>query len=204
MKEDKTPWVISFILSIVLFLLILFVVVKGVRNRIDVNQPLQDTFLNLSAGKSITQSFTAKHDFINIVILNFKNPGLKNHGQFRFLLLSEKGKSLVERLFSGYNIGDPSQIRFQFDPIQSSKNKNFTLLVEAISLDEPQIGIGASKEGDLNFSLYYRVASRKAALSDFLNNLTKYFLNDKSFFIPWGLLVIFLAGLGVRDVLKIR
>lgn len=202
MRGDKASWVLSF-LGICAFIVILLGLILGLRNRADVFQPAQDRFLELSAGERLSQRFTAKHDFINIVILNFKNPGLANHDQFRFLLLSEKGEILVERLFSGYNIGDPSQVRFQFDPIPNSKNKNFTISLEALPPTSiPKIGVGAKSENILSFSVYYRANDKKTVLVDFLSNMWGKIFKDPLFFISWLFTILVLAGIGIKQIGK--
>ncbi|MBM3208994.1 hypothetical protein FJZ40_01740 [Candidatus Shapirobacteria bacterium] len=200
MSESRLPWYLSFALGVLFIFLSLLAAWLGVRNRLDTDQSFRDAFVSFSPGKPLTQTFTARHDFINIVILQFKNPGLANRGEFRFSLKSEEGVLLVERSFSGYNIGDPSLVRFQFDPIPASRGERFAIAVEAVSLNEPPIGVGIGRTGGLSFSAYYRTADKKAGLADLLNNLTQKLLGDKIFFALWALALFLLAGQGVKVI----
>jgi hypothetical protein len=203
MKEDKIAWFLSF-LNIFLFLIFSLGIILGLRNRLDFSQPIQDRFLDFKFGAKISQRFRANHDFINIVILNFKNPGLENHGQFRFLLLSDKNETLSEQIFSGYNIGDPSQIRFQFEPIRLSKGKDFTIVLESLSSAEAKaVGVGIKNDGNLFFSVYYRASDKKAILGDFVKNIFGRVKNDFLFFIIWFLSITVLLVFGTMKF-KIR
>ena len=204
MKEHRFSWYISFTVCFFSILFSLLICWLGVRNRLDGGQPLHETFIDLHPGSPVAQTFTAKHDYINIVILQFKNPGLANRGDFRFFLTSEDGEVLVERPFSGLNIGDPSNLRFQFEPISPSRDKNYTVSVEATSSDEPSVSIGVSRKGELNFSAYYRVLDKKTALVDLLDNLGQAILSDRIFLFLWGFVIFLLMGAGIIQIRKTK
>ena len=202
LRRDKFSWCLSFFIGILLFAVSLLVPWLGVRNRLDIQQPLRDTWVPLSVGKSVSQSFTATNNFVNVVILYFKNPGLGNKGELQFSLQLEDGTSLVERQFSGYNIGDPSDVRFQFEPLLSSKNKKFIIVVKSLSSVEPQISIGASNNYGLSYSVYYRTTDKKMALIGLLSNFGKRFIADKTFCLFWGLTVLLFSAVGMRQFKK--
>jgi len=189
MKAHKLSWQLSLGYCFLGILIPLAVSFLGVRNRLDTSQPVQDGFVTLDSKKILKQTFTANHDYINIIILNLKNPGLANQGEFLFSLDSEEGDVLAERPFSGYNIGDPSVVRFQFDPIASSKNKKFNILIKELVPATPSIGVASSRERGLNYLVYYRTIDKKTAMIDLLNNLKRIFLSDLIFFVFWLFLI---------------
>lgn len=202
LRRDKFPWCLSFFIGILLLAVSFLILWLGVRNRLDIQQPLRDTWVTLSAGKSVGQSFTATNNFVNVVILHFKNPGLANKGELQFSLQSEDGAILVERQFSGYNIGDPSDVRFQFEPLLSSKNKKFIIVVKSLSPVEPQISIGASNNYGLSYSVYYRTVDKKTALVGLLRNFGKRFFEDKSFCVFWALIILATLSMRARQFKK--
>jgi len=202
MKNPKLSWRICFIYSLIGIFLPLLISVVGIKNRLDVSQPFQDTFVNLPGEGILEQTFVANHDFVNIVILSLKNPGLANKGEFLFSLQTEEGQPLVERTFSGYNIEDPCSIRFQFDPLTSSKNKKLKILIRSLTSTEPSIGVGASRKDGLSYSVYYKTVDKKSAVLELVSSLTKRFWADKVFFIFWLFLLSFFGVVVIRMLKK--
>ncbi len=218
MKKYKSPWFLNFL---VIFLLLTFFLVLSlflVKNRLDFSQNSQQIFINLLFKTPMLQTFTAQHNFINIITLQMKNPGMTNKGQFK-LTVKKDNLTLVEQLFSGQNLGDPADVKFQFNPIPSSKSKNFSIIIESLSADEPlAVAVGAAKkdvldkentffgqerlEGDLKFSVYYRVFDKKEVLNQLFNNFSRNLFDDKIFFIFWIVVVVILGATGVKEVLK--
>lgn len=181
----------------------LFISIFMIRNRIDILQNEQNDYLPLSSGQVISQSFTSRHNFLDMVILNLKNPGLINRDEYQFLLKSEDGEKLFEQTFSGFNIGDPGQIRFQFSPIQDSKNKKFIFYLSPLKattaenvgvavkkggiegLDNILINGGAYYNGILSFSTLYRASNKVDIFATFFKELFYKFNQDRLFGFFW-------------------
>lgn len=191
-KKDKVAWLISFSIGFFLIVFSFLFPWLAVRNRFDSNQPDRDIFMPLRPGKNLSQTFTANHNLINIVILCFKNPGLANKSEFKFLLKSSEGKNLVEKTFSGFNTGDPSDIRFQFEPIADSKGKVFTIEVSTFSPEEPLLSMGTDGQKGLSYAVYYRTMNKKLAFLDLLESFSLRFFSDVTFSIFWLFSLIFL------------
>ncbi|PIQ70511.1 hypothetical protein COS55_00205 [Candidatus Shapirobacteria bacterium CG03_land_8_20_14_0_80_40_19] len=192
MKNHKLLWVVTIgfsFLGIVFPLLFSLFVVK---NRQDASQPLQDSFVALSEKGIIEQTFIAQNDFINIIMLNFKNPNFADKGDFLFSLKSSDGQLLVEMPFSGYNIGDPSTVRFQFEPISLSKNKKFIFSIKSVSSGGVTISMASSKKKGFNYAVYYRTVNKKSEAIDLIGRLFKGLLSDPLFLVFW-LLLLFLT-----------
>lgn len=214
MSMNKLPWLLALFVIILSLVAILFLPL-GIKNRLDTRQSERNDFLTL-ADKKITQGIKVKHDQLNIIILNFRNPNFENHSQFRFQLLSESGEIVVDQLFSGYNLGDPSDLRFQFSPIQQSKEKDYSIILEALSpLETPPVSV-AVKTGNLkdwkpislsdgkidktlSFSAYYHASNKKVVMVDFIKGIISKITDDYFFFIGWFLALALVLIVKVRN-----
>lgn len=192
MKNHKLLWVVTIGFSFLGIVLPLLLSLFAIKNRQDASQPLQDSFVALSEKGIIEQTFTAKNDFINMIMLNFKNPNFADKGDFLFSLKSSDGQLLVEMPFSGYNIGDPSTVRFQFEPISSSKNKKFTFSIKSVSSGGTTISMVSSKKNGFNYAVYYRTVNKKSEAIDLIGRFFKGLLSDPLFLVFW-LLLLFLT-----------
>jgi hypothetical protein len=204
MKKISLPWFLCIIYIILGLTLPFLISLFAVRNRLDNVQPDQNIYINLREKESVDQVFKANHDFINIVILNLKNPGLVSKGDYLFSLKSEDGSLLSEKAFSGYNVGDPSSVRFQFDPIAVSKNKKFVFSVKSLTKENPGISVGANKDNQLNYSVYYRNLNKKAVAVDYLMNLVNILRSDFVFFTFWILLLFSLIWIKLLGIKKTK
>lgn len=198
MKNNRLLWVSTLVFSFLGIVLPLFLSLFAVKNRQDTSQPLQDSFITLSETGSIEQVFTAKNDFINIIMLNFKNPNFADKGDFLFSLKSLDGQSLFEIPFSGYNIGDPSTIRFQFEPIPSSKNKKFIFSIKSLSPGGSTISVVSSKKNGINYTVYYRTANKKSEAINLVGHFFKGLLSDPLFLVFWLLLIFLIIWVKIK------
>lgn len=192
MKNHKLLWAVTIVFSFLGIVFPLLFSLFVVKNRQDASQPLQDSFVALPEKGIIEQTFTAKNNFINIIKLNLKNPNFADKGDFLFSLKSSDGQLLVEMPFSGYNIGDPSTVRFQFEPISSSKNKKFIFSIKSVSSGGTTISMASSKKKGFNYAVYYRTVNKKSEAIDLIGRLFKGLLSDPLFLVFW-LLLLFLT-----------
>ena len=170
-----------FVASVICLFIItsLFVTVFLVRNRLDA-QYFGERFVKVD--KPFKFRFTPIHDNINILIIPLKNPGLINKSEFSLRIYSD-GDNIREISFSGYNVGDPSDVKFQFEPITNSKDKN--LDVEIISNDyQNPILINTDINGP-SFRAYYRSINKKEVIGEWVNAWGKRFINNIPFFVSW-------------------
>lgn len=175
-------WTLAILIIVGFFSINLGINWLGVRNRLD-TQIFGSRFIELD--DRLEYSVVPENDFLNIVIIDFKNPGLANHGSFHFSILDPEGHEIRHLEFSGWNIGDPGSVRFQFEPIPNSSGRNFIILIKAEPTEDPSIKIAVDKEGNLAFSTYYRTLSKKAVLSNLLSFWAKRVSNDIGFFSFW-------------------
>lgn len=100
-------------------------------------------------GGASTLSVFAYHDFkqyffsdqpnLTAVATSIKNPNLKNQKDVIFTLLDESGNMIREEKISGRNIGDGDFVKFIFDPIQDSKNKKYSFILNSPDASEEEV-----------------------------------------------------------------
>lgn len=180
------PWPLTILIAVALICLGFFISLFGVRNRLDA-QVFGGKFLEIR--DSVETTFIPKHDFLNIIILAFKNPSLDNKGNFKFRIFDENGTVLREVDFSGRNIGDPSNVRVQFEPLPRSAGKNLTLHVERTTADQPLVSIATGDKDEVAFASYYRTINKRQTGEDILSYWRGILVNNLFFFGPWAILL---------------
>lgn len=139
------------------------------RNRLDTEAP-GTSYLPFAESRPFT--FTPKHSGLNIILLRMKNPDLADTSDFVFTIGDSTGQTLRRLNFSGRNIGDPSDVRLQFDPILNSSGQPLTLAVSSPS---------KSVKLENGFRAYYRTSGLSVNLAPFTR--------DPVFMVLWALLV---------------
>jgi hypothetical protein len=168
-------------------LIILIIVWAGVmfvvRNRLDQARGVS-SFLPLT--QDVSTEFTTNENGLNIIILHLKNPGLVNTDNYK-ITLSDGVSVLFEQEFSGFNVGDPSDLRFQFPPI-ISKGKRLSLAVSPITKNSVMpLQIGHDGDNKISLQAFYRNQDWPNLLKTSLNRI----FQDKVFLVQWlGLLTI--------------
>lgn len=163
--------------------LYLILLLFGIRNRLDMQRPASKA-VPLHVSKET--SFTPVHNFLNIIVFSMKNPDFENIEEFRASLIDKKGGGILRTLeFSGRNLKDPGDVRFQFDPISDSAGKEMVLRIEDKQDDGPPVGVYVGVDEGIAFHSYYRVPGKKAALSTFVERWRENVLSNLGFFIVW-------------------
>jgi hypothetical protein len=160
--------------------------VFGVRNRID-SQIAGEKFEILKEKKE-TQ-FTANNNYLNIVIFRMKNPGIENNGEFSFELKNENDEVIREIKFRGMNVGDPSDMRFQFDPVENSKDKTYKIVLKPDD-SKPTVSVEVSSDNKISYKSYFRTLNKGQAASSFIALLESKVKANSKFFIFWGLSLV--------------
>lgn len=196
---NKKTWLLIIFGLLMAILLVLLLSAFGVRKRVDIAQTRGDSLYRLYGDKRVGQTFIVNEDNLNIIVLDLKNSALRNKEPIYFRLEETKtATNLREIQINGRNVGDPSSIRFQFDPVSDSVGRSYYFYLESpTSTEEDAIEVyhstqnlysegemildGQSAVGELRFVSYYYPESKKAMIGETINDLTSRFLNDKSF-----------------------
>lgn len=162
------------------------VIVFTVRNRLDF-ETYQVRYEQLDG--TFKHSYMPKHNNLNIIILHLKNPGLINKDAYKFNILDSSGSVIVSQTFTGFNVGDPADLRMQFDPITDSGNKNLILKLDSQSSNYNPILVGVDENNGIAFSSYYKTGIKGEEFVNIITNLITHIEKDPLFF---GLLFMFL------------
>jgi len=182
-------WIIGPLFLLASFAFLIF----GVKNRVDVETLRSGDFLEIRG--SIEASYKPSHDFINIIVLHLKNPNFSNKQVFVFSVL-EDGKVVRRLEFNGQNVGDPSDLRFQFEPIADSSSKSLLLRLEGVETRAPFLSAAITQSGELTYRAYYRSSSPAGSFMGILSSFSDRVLEEPGFFIIWflGLCAIVLVS----------
>lgn len=173
--------IIAIFLLVLLFVSISFIVsVFLVKNRLD-SQRSGEKFTEIKS--PFLFSITPQEDRVSILIIHLKNPGLRNRNRFNLKII-KNSEVIREITFSGLNIGDPSDLKFQFDSIANSKNVDFQIEISASNYQEP-ILIYTNAQDEPFFRLYYRSGGTLSAIRDWANSWKERFIRNLYFFVLW-------------------
>jgi len=192
---NKLIWPVVLLACVVLIGVIFAINVFGVRNRVDSFSP-GDKFEVLIGQK--TRKLASKNNFLNIVMLRMKNPGIVNDGAFNFQLIDEGGDVVRQLDFHGMNIGDPGDLRFQFEPITDSAGKEYEILITADD-SQPTVSIDVNKDSEIAYTSYFRTVNKSLAIASFVNLLGERISTNFGIFIFW---IFILFGILIYDLKK--
>jgi len=212
---NKKIWLKVIFVLVTAILVVLLFSVFGVRKRIDIAQTSGDILYQIYEDRKIGQTFIANKDNLNIIILDLKNAALKNQQPIYFHLEEAKtARSLKEIEISGLNVGDPSSVRFQFDPILDSAGKKYHFYLDSpTSTKEDAIEVYYSSQnlysegeividdqefvGELRFTSYYYPGSKTTVIREMIKDFSMRLLADKSFVIVYLFLLFLTFGLSL-------
>jgi hypothetical protein len=213
----KKLWRLVFLAWLGLVVSVVFLSAFGVRKTIDVAQTEGDLLFQIWGSKEVGQTFRARQNNLDIIILDLKNPALKNQQPIFFRLREVgAGQDLVEVKINGLNIGDPSSVRFQFSPIPDSAGKNYYFyLVSPASTEKEPIEVyyspqnlypegemmvdGQKKEAELRFTSFFHPGSKKKIAQEMIKDFLTRFWQDKGFLIFYLGILFLLMILGFKS-----
>ncbi len=105
-----------------------------------------------------SQSFTATYNGLYYIQLYLKNPGLIDRSDFSIQVNKKSGEIIAEQTFNGYNIGDPSTLRFNIPPEEFSHNQEYIVTVKVAAQDQKTpvtLGFDERTQGMAIYSFYH-------------------------------------------------
>lgn len=178
---------ISLILLAVIFSGVVFVSTVLVKNRI-IGQSGGDKLLQVN--EHYSSNFMVVGNDLNIIILNMKNPNIINSEEFIITLEDEGGHIERQMVFNGANIGDPSDIRFQFEPLKDSNQKGYNLVVRTKKSKYP-VAIRVNDDDEVAYKAYRRSANKVRLTKLFIGRIADRVVGDLTFFFIWGAILAF-------------
>ena len=167
-----------------------------VRNRFD-SQQRGTNFRQVK--EELKTTVVPRHDFINILMITLKNPGLVNKGEYELEILDENENVIRKMNFSGFNVGDPSDLKFQFSPIEDSNGRKLMVVLRGKVPSGDPIFIDSNENGEIAYRLYYRSTNKMATLTGLTSEWKEKFLNNLIFFISWFIFLTILVWLGIKN-----
>ena len=164
-----------------LFLLVLMVNIFGVRNRGDVGS--RGTKFE-ALGGGVSGVLTPAHDGLNIVVIQLKNPNLESTKDYLFEINIDN-ETIRNISFNGTNVGDPSDLRLQFEPIADSSKKSFEIKVKPLADKDTILQVRVDESSNLSYRSYYRVVEKKDAVDSVLFSLKQKISSNLVFFGLW-------------------
>jgi hypothetical protein len=102
----------------------------------------------------IKSNFVANANSLNRVDILFKNPNLESRDEVNIVLL-DGSKIVADKAFTGFNFGDTSRARLDFDNIGDSKGKIFTIVVKTTKIIDGKLAVGI-KGDEVDYVAYYQ------------------------------------------------
>jgi hypothetical protein len=112
-------------------------------------------FLHLSEIDGLETRFKASSDNLNRIDVLFKNPNLESRDNLKIFVYDGMGAMILEKSFSGFNFGDTSHARLDFEPISNSFGKEFLIVIEVKEIVDGKLQVGL-KDGGVDFIHFYR------------------------------------------------
>ncbi len=141
--------------------------------------------------KMFKKTFISPKNNLNSVVLKLKNAALRNQEQVIFRML-EEGKVIREEKINGYNIKDEDWVRFAFEVVPNSYQKEFEMeLVSPNSKINNAIAVYINNSGIPGIITYHTLSSRKELILQIYSDLYKRLTQDGWFLIFWFVLLVF-------------
>lgn len=160
---------LSLELILLLFVLI-FIPTLVIREKYYSNNSDTLDALPLNQGQRYFQTISSLPN-LNSYSFYFKNPNLSNQSPINYILHSQSQPLIHQFTFSGANVGDPSWIRFKFNPINIDLGETLTVeIYSEVSPNQLQI-VGNRSTSTLAYQTTSKITGVKTGFSESVNHL---------------------------------
>ena len=123
--------------------------------------PTVNTYSPLTT--ELTQTFTGEHPNLSRIYVYLNNPNLQNRQSYSLLIKnSNRVETLYKQVFSGFNVGFQSELRFDIPLQKDSRNRHYEFVITPLEDAEIPLQIGRGIGTDFsNFVVkgYYEKSS---------------------------------------------
>lgn len=147
-------------LGLIIFFYIIFpalIITEKVGLKVEGGKPI----LPLQIGRSYFQVISNPTKSLNSISLQLKNPQIKDDSLIYIEILDEQGQLQKDFSIYGANVGDPSWIKLDFNPINKS---NLTLRISGESQFDNTLYLFASENGLFDLKTTYALSSLKSRI----------------------------------------
>lgn len=174
---------------------VIFFIPTVVRHRLEIDTP-SDHWVNIN--RPLTTLFTPVHSRLDIVILRLKNPGLANTSDYSFSLLDSSSKPLYSTIFSGRNVGDPSDLRLQFPPLDNSTQISSIRIEPASGNFTSHLQVLTDADENFSFRAYYRRSGYISGLFQTFFGFLATVTSDWQFLVLWAISLLIIGRQATR------
>lgn len=188
---------------VVLPLLFIKVVPDGFQTSLDFSEQIYGPFV-------VEQTFSVDKNYLSGLALTIRNPSA-NKSDLNFKLRDSQGQILRHKSLHGANIPDGDFVKFNFEPITDSKDRQFNLVLESVdSTQEQAFGVymskqmspgfepirvkGEVKNGQMAILEYYGYPNKLVQIWAVLSDFSKRFYSDVIFGIIFTVSIIYLIS----------
>ncbi|MFA6518443.1 MAG: hypothetical protein WCV93_02200 [Candidatus Shapirobacteria bacterium] len=119
------------------------------------NSNLELTFIRLADMSLFKSEFVSSYDNLNRVDVLFKNPNLESRDQLEIVIRESGGLEIYRQLFSGFNFGDTSRARLDFQTITNSKDRRYIVEILPTKIVDGKLAFGTRGQ-KLDMVIYYK------------------------------------------------
>lgn len=183
----------------------------GIRYIPGSDQPSLDRSEKIFFGQNISQEFTSPKESLTGIGLSLKNPNLANKRDIILNLEDDKGSTISASVLNGAHIQDGKFVKFIFNPIVDSKNKNYRFVlsspkssaVDSLEVfytvskipnaDKFMIAERVSTESAISFVTFHK-PERVVLLAEIYGGWIDRLIKDSGFFVIYILILAGLSG----------
>lgn len=136
-------------------LILIISIIKMIPNQKTVENNYQSStyFRKIFESEYFNSNFIAPSNGLKRIDVLFKNPNLESRDDIEIILLRDN-KEIFRNTYNGYNFGDTSHARIDFEKIDDSKNSKFEIVVSETKKVDGKLELGI-KNNEINFIQYY-------------------------------------------------
>lgn len=105
---------------------------------------------------NVDGSFVAKYNYLNRVDVLFKNPNLESRDELEIFIKNDNNVTVYSQKFTGFNFGDTSNARLDFESIPNSADKMYKVFILPTKIVDGKLHFGI-KNNQINIVQYYNV-----------------------------------------------
>lgn len=121
----------------------------------DNNFGVETNFKRLVEYKKYETSFFSNYNNLNRIDVLFKNPNLESRDELKIVVKDSLDNEIHSQKFTGFNFGDTSYARLDFNSITDSKDKEFLIEILPTKIIDGKLFFGTNNN-TLSFVQYFR------------------------------------------------
>ncbi|MBI2465031.1 hypothetical protein HYV64_02710 [Candidatus Shapirobacteria bacterium] len=172
-KTDRTSRILTVLIGSLLILGGLFMVAAIIPSKLSVEESKNypTYFDNLSEKRLLRTSFRTSYSELERIDVLFKNPNLESRDELKIRILKTDGTEVVQKDFSGFNLGDTSHARVDL-PKGVVYGENLVVEVVMTKYVDGKLMVGTKNEV-VNIIQYYDSNSVSAVMTRLVDIMSK-------------------------------